>query len=190
MIGVREDWFATSVWYFDVPQAAALGEQLLHLVRAEHARDPAGLAGRCAGPGWHSREDLHRREGFGPLETLVCENATEVARFERWDLERVTPVVTAAWALVHGRDAALPAHHHPGSVLGGLYTVSAPEGRGGLLFVDPRERAGRMVIHPGWLPYAVGPNRSDGECISIGFAVGVRARAGAGGAPSCSVSAG
>jgi uncharacterized protein (TIGR02466 family) len=203
MPGVREDWFPTSVWYFDVEDHAALDEQLLRAIRAERERDPAGMADRSSVLGWHSRDDLHLRDELKPFTDLVMRSVLEVAAFNRWNLDRVTPEIRNCWAIVNEKHASNTVHNHPRSMLSGVYYVRAPARSGNLFFLDPRtappmvaapvtqytpwtyERvvyepvAGRMLLFPAWLMHGVEPNLSDEPRVCLSFNVSVSYRDGA-----------
>jgi uncharacterized protein (TIGR02466 family) len=198
MAGVREDWFPTSIWYFDVEDHAALDARLLELVARERERDPEGLGERSCMLGWHSAEDLHRRPAWAPFVELVRTNVEEVARFLRWDRARVAPEIVDCWAIVNPRYAANMLHSHPHAVLSGVYWVQAGQKSGDLYFHDPRTapalvtppleaygpftwrraiyrpRPGRMLVFPGWLRHGVEPNLEDGERVCLSFNVRLR----------------
>ena len=198
--GIREDWFPTAIWYFDVEAAPARNERLVAAIRTE--RERGGGAVRSSVLGWQSPEDLHLRLDLAGLPEVVLASVFEVARFNRWDLERVVPCLTECWANVNPRFGSNAVHAHPRAVLSAIYHVQAPEGCGGTFFVDPREgpaavapplaewtawtydrivyRAvpGRLLIFPGWLRHGVEPNVGDGERISLNFNVGVVPKAG------------
>lgn len=198
MPGRREDWFPTSVWYFDHPDPAPLNAELLAHLRAEQARDAAGMPGKSNVLGWHSADDLHRRPPFAPLMAFVEECVREATAFARWDTARAGPQVTNCWAIVNGRGASNVVHTHPMCLLSGAYYVQAAPGCGKLFFQDPRPVAsfvvapvtghtpwtyqkvtyeptpGRLLLFPAWLPHGVEPNLSDGDRVVISFNVGLK----------------
>ncbi|MBV9124533.1 MAG: glycosyltransferase [Planctomycetes bacterium] len=200
MAGKREDWFPTSVWYFDVPGHEALNARLLALIQAERRRDAVGMTNRSVVLGWHSAEDLHRREEFQEFVGLIDRHVGEVAAFGRWDLRRREAVILGCWANINGRYASNVAHYHPHAVLSGVYYVQAPEGGGDLFFCDPRPGAvllapdvtehtpwtfqkvtyrpvaGRMLLFPGWLEHGVEPNLSEQERVCLSFNIGLRTK--------------
>ena len=139
MPGTREDWFPTSIWYFDVADHEQLNATLLPLILNEQQRDSEGMTGRSSVLGWHSKDDFHRREEFQGLIDIVKEQVAEVAQFNHWDLEKVTPRVINCWGIVNDKYASNVVHNHPHSILSGVYYVQAPENSGDLFFRDPRE---------------------------------------------------
>lgn len=196
MPGIREDWFPSSVWTFDTRLPESVREHLLQDVLAEKERDPAGMSDRSSVLGWHSAIDLHTRPAYREFCALALTNALEVVRFERWNLEVVTPQIHECWANVNERGASNLIHNHPHSILSGVYYLTAPDDSGVVFFQDPRDapamlappvrkytppthqrveyepRPGRMLIFPSWLRHGVEPNRSDAPRVILSFNVG------------------
>src|SRR6185437_11021051 len=96
-IGGREDWFPTSVWGFEHPEAEALNASLLRLILTERDADPRGLVDRSTVLGWHSRDDLHHRPDFAPLMQFIEAGVAEAVRFQKWDAKQVTPLIASCW---------------------------------------------------------------------------------------------
>jgi uncharacterized protein (TIGR02466 family) len=195
--GVREDWFPTSIWYFDLPAAEPLNAQLLEFILGQRQRDPQGMNDRSSVLGWHSIDDMHRRRPFAPLVASIERNVDEVVNFNRWDRKKVRPGIINCWAIVNDKHASNTVHNHPQSILSGVYYVAAPENGGDLFFRDPRDapsmvappvseytpwtfqkvvykaRVGRMLIFPSWLLHGVEPNMSDEPRVCVSFNIGV-----------------
>lgn len=146
MAGTREDWFPTSVWVFDHPDATGLNAALGQYIARERQADAAGVAGRSNALGWQSRHDLHRRGEFKELVGFLEACVAEVVGFLHWDLRRVAPVVLDCWAVVNGPGASNTVHNHPNCFLSGVYYVEAPPDCGDLFFLDPRAAAVMMAL--------------------------------------------
>lgn len=198
MPGRREDWFPTPVWFFDHPDPAPLNAALLAELRAERARDAAGMPGKSNVLGWHSADDLHRRPGFAPLLAFAEGCVREASDFLKWDTARAAPVVANCWAIVNGPGASNVVHTHPMCVLSAAYYVQAAPGAGKIFFQDPRPVAsfvappvtdhgpwtfqkvayppvaGRLLLFPAWLPHGVEPNLSDADRVVISFNIGLK----------------
>lgn len=183
MPGIREDWFPTSIWYFDAEPGDATA---------------AALAALLGGGAATSADELAGRAEIASFTALVVRNALEVARFDRWDLERVEPRLAQAVAVTSG-SAHVP-ESDAGTPLRGVYVVSAPEKGGSLHFDDPRSLPtvsvtpvveytpwtfrrvtyapvpGRMLLFPGWLRAGVEPAAAGAPGVSIHFSVTVAAR--------------
>lgn len=200
MPGVRDDWFPTSVWRFDLANAEAVNARLQQFIRQERARDERGMHGRSSMLGWHSADNLHLRPELRDFVELIGRNVSEVAEFFRWDLRRAGVAMLNCWAIINGKFAHNAVHNHPGSVLSGVYYVQAPKNCGNLYFRDPRPAAvmlvpdvlehtrwtsnrvnyeplaGRMMLFPGWLDHGVEPNLSDEERVCLSFNISVQPR--------------
>ncbi len=194
----RDDWFPTSIWSIDLPEAEAMNAQLLQAVRAEHQRDARGMAGRSSILGWHSADNLHQRPEFREFLGHVERNALDIAAALRWDTRRARPVVVSCWAIINGKFASNALHTHANSMLSGVYYLQALPGSGAIYFRDPRVGplvlgapiaeftpltftkityrpiVGRLIFFPGWLDHGVEPNLSEGERICLSFNVGLQ----------------
>lgn len=198
MTGGREDWFPTSVWGFDHPDPGPLNAELLRLISAERAADPAGLSDRSSVLGWHSKDDLHRRPGVGPLVAFIEAAVGEAVGFLRWDTRQALPVLATCWANVNGKGASNVVHTHPHCFLSGVYYVQGGAASGHLFFLDPRPaapmiappvtqftpwtfqqvryepRPGRLLLFPSWLQHGVEPNGGDADRVCVSFNIGLK----------------
>jgi uncharacterized protein (TIGR02466 family) len=101
--------------------------------------------------------------------------------------------ITGLWANVNEPGFAHPVHAHSNNFLSGVYYVSAPEGCGGIVFMDPRKQQqvlvptlaeitpmtamasrieakdGRMILFPSWLEHYTEENRAAAPRISLSF---------------------
>lgn len=198
MDGIREDWFPTSIWYFDLEQAKTLNPQLLESIREVQHQNSQGMTGRSNVLGWHSQDTLHQHPDFQSFTSYVRQAATEVATFLRWDLSQSAIAIINCWAIVNDKYAHNRIHNHANSLLSGVYYVKAPPNCGSLFFRDPRETAlminppvmdytqwtfkeviyqpveGRMLIFPSWLLHGVAPNKSDESRVCLSFNLGLQ----------------
>jgi hypothetical protein len=178
----KDAFFATPIYFTDVPDADTLNEQLTKGIRAWQQRDPAGtVRSNVAQAGaWHSATDMHTRSEFDGLTREV---------FAMIQGANINPR--------HGYNRH---HTHPHALWSGVYYVQAPDDCGLLYFTDPRPQtqiltpyfdpqrrhpntwnevfyqpqAGRLIVFPAWLVHAVHPNLSTeegeaGERISVSF---------------------
>ena len=193
---VREDWFPTSIWYDDLPDAESINAAILPAIHDERRRDPEGMSDRSTVLGWHSQDDLQNRDVFQPLIEQIGRCVDDVVGFLKWDLDRVRPHLLNCWAIENDHGSSNMVHNHPQSALSGVYYVQAAEGCGDLFFRDPREavnmfapplkertpwtfdrvtyrpRVGRLLIFPSWLLHGVAPNLSDQTRVCVSFNVG------------------
>lgn len=198
--GTREDWFPTSIWYWDHDDLRGHHEDWIAELRRIRDADRVGITDRSTQLGWHSEVDLHRNPLFAPLFDRVLEAAEEVAEFGQWALKDYRVEVINAWGIINPRHGYNTLHNHPLSFLSGVYYLQGNEDSGNIEFRDPREvrmmevipqsgnnrwtfksvryapEPGRMLIFPSWLLHEVKPNQSDEDRICISFNVGCAAK--------------
>jgi len=197
MTGVqRQDCFPTPLWQFTLTEAEALNAKLAAAITQERERDPQGMQVSNV-LGWHSQDDLHRREEFREFINIISNNIAVVVRELAWDLDAIAPKLNNCWAMANVPNSTTKAHHHPNSVLSGVYYVRAPQGGGNIFFLDPRAgahmlvppytkynslnsaqvtliaRAGLMIIFPSWLWHGVGSNHTAEDRLSLSFNIGI-----------------
>ncbi|WP_392530623.1 TIGR02466 family protein [Nostoc sp. C117] len=197
MKGTRKDWFPSPIWHFPVDNHEYLNLKLLKLIEDEYAQDPRGIQMSNI-LGWHSVDNLNKRDDFQDFMKIIMDNVLEIANFLKWDLEQVVLTINNCWAMINRKFSSNSVHDHPNSLLSGVYYIKSPKDCGGLLFRDPRVAAhrilppyleltpwtmpsvtykpveGTMIIFPSWLTHGVEPNLSDEERISISFNIGVK----------------
>lgn len=200
MSGIREDWFPTSIWYFDLEDYQPINAKLLSLIEQERSHDSPGMSDRSSVLGWHSQDNFHRRDDFQEFIALAYQNTLEAAQFQRWNLEEFSLTIQNCWAIVNHKYSYNNVHNHPNSFLSGVYYVQTPENGGNIFFRDPREaaliysppiiewtqwtykkitytpKAGRMLIFPSWLYHGVEPNMSDEARVCLSFNSGLTSK--------------
>ena len=197
MKGTRNDWFPAPVWHFNVENYQHFNLKILELIEVEKSQNPQGIQMSNL-LGWHSVDNLDKRDDFQDFMKIIMNNVLEIANFLKWDLEQVVPTINNSWAIINGKFASNSVHDHPNSLLSGVYYIKSPKDCGGLFFRDPRVGAhrilppyleftawtmpsvtykpveGTMIIFPSWLTHGVEPNLSDEERVSISFNIGVK----------------
>ncbi|PSB41710.1 TIGR02466 family protein [Chamaesiphon polymorphus] len=192
----RNDWFPTPVWCFEVENQQQLNQTLLREVYNEYQVDREGEKWSNV-LGWHSKNDLHKRDSFAEFTQIISKNVLEVATFLNWDLQYFSTNITTCWAIVNGKLASNSVHNHPNSILSGVYYLKVPENSGGLFFSDPRPASqmlippigefnlwtspkvvykpmvGTMLLFPSWLLHGVEMNMSEEVRISVSFNIGM-----------------
>ena len=192
----RNDWFPTSIWHFTIANHHTLNETLLQEIHEEQQRDRQGEKWSNV-MGWHSVNDLHKRDRFAEFTNIINVNVLEVANFLQWDLQKFSVNITTCWAIVNGKLASNSLHNHPNSILSGVQYLKAPENCGGIFFNDPRPASqiiippvtefnlwthpkisykpneGTMLLFPSWLLHGVDMNMSEEVRIAISFNIGM-----------------
>ena len=62
----REMFFATPIFFKDLPNSKELNKHLLKHIKAWKKRDEKGIV-RSNSLGWHSAVDMHNRKEYNPL---------------------------------------------------------------------------------------------------------------------------
>lgn len=200
MKGIREDWFPTSIWYFDSEDIPPSHPEMIAELHRLREVDGEGMMGRSTELGWHSQVDLHQNKVFARVMLAVLEGAKEAVTHEEWDLDKGELFVINSWGIINPKHGYNAMHNHPISMLSGVYYIKAPENCGDIVFRDPREvrqmtmlplkrqnrwtyqrvfyhpREGRLLIFPSWLLHEVKPNLSDEERICVSFNIGYRSK--------------
>ncbi|MDF1824143.1 MAG: TIGR02466 family protein [Verrucomicrobiales bacterium] len=198
--GIREDWFPTSIWYFDHHELKGhhdLWRSELYRIREE---DRVGITSRSTQLGWHSETNLHQNPAFKPLIEVIYEAGEEVADFGQWALSDYRVELLNAWGIINPQHGYNTLHNHPLSFLSGVYYLQTPANCGEIEFRDPREVRmmevipqvsnnrwtyktvqyqpveGRMIIFPSWLLHQVKPNLNTDDRICISFNLGCSPR--------------
>ncbi|WP_016949597.1 TIGR02466 family protein [Anabaena sp. PCC 7108] len=197
MTSNQKDCFPTPIWLFSIDEYPHLNKKLMKLIQMEYANDKKGMKMSNV-LGWHSLDNLNKRDDFQDLMKIIKTNVLEVTNLLKWDLNQLDINIKTAWAIVNGKFAYNSVHEHPNSLLSGVYYIKSPQDCGGLLFHDPRISAhrllppyleftpwtmpsvaykpveGNMIIFPSWLMHSVEPNLSNEERVSISFNIGVK----------------
>ncbi len=192
----RNDWFPTPIWHFAIDDHQMLNKFLLQEIETEQQRDHQGEKWSNI-LGWHSTNDLHSRVAFMEFTNVIKENSVEIAKFLRWDLQKISLEITTCWAIVNGKMASNSVHNHPNSILSGVYYLQVPENSGSIYFSDPRPASqmlippveefnlwtfpkvsykphvGMMLLFPSWLLHGVEMNMSEELRISLSFNIGM-----------------
>jgi uncharacterized protein (TIGR02466 family) len=192
----RNDWFPTAIWSTQLEDADRLNFDLIDAIQQLRHQDPKGEQWSNV-LGWHSQDNLHQQDSFKPLMQLVISHVEEVAKFLKWDLQKVSLYITTCWAIANPTHASNSTHNHPNSILSGVYYVQVPENSGNIFFTDPRPGsqmlipptqestpwtlsrvtyrsvAGALLLFPSWLVHGVEPNLSSAERIAISFNIGM-----------------
>ncbi|MDX2256490.1 MAG: TIGR02466 family protein [Pseudanabaenaceae cyanobacterium bins.39] len=199
MAGSRNDWFPTPVWHFEIANYQQINAVLIEEIWAEQEKDRDGEKWSNI-LGWHSVNDLHKRDRFQVFTKIIYTNVAEVAQFLQWDLQKFSLNITTCWAIINGKFASNSVHNHPNSILSGVYYLKTPENCGSIYFNDPRPasqmivppvtefnlwtypkvsykaREGTMILFPSWLLHGVDINMSEESRICVSFNIGMTPR--------------
>lgn len=186
-----EMYFPTLLFKRDLADADIVNDELTQLIRAERDADQKGIVRsnvRELG-GWHSKNNLHRREEFNTIHTRILAQAQYLSDKLGYHPD-FKLVVDGMWSIINGPGSFNRAHIHPGSLWSGVYYVAAPKDCGDIQFTDPRTEhlirgakfkkdaprprecwtkvhftptPGKMIMFPSWLYHSVAPNMTEAE---------------------------
>ena len=187
---IKEEFFPTSVYGFDVPNAPQLNPQLEKDI-LEWSKQDKGI-NRTNVKGWHSQTDMHTKPEYKPLVDQLF-----LAMRQVWDdqhLDRETQLGNM-WANINPPGGSNQPHVHPNCLYSGVYYIKSSIASGRLRLYDPRPGIqltmparksgdpgkslwrdvnldpvpGRIIIFPAWLWHCVEPNQSNDIRISVSF---------------------
>ncbi|MEM7241710.1 MAG: TIGR02466 family protein [Pseudomonadota bacterium] len=194
MIEMREyQYFPTQVFSHQLPddQAKSMNTALTQAIYAEREADLEGTKRSNFKElgGWHSQNNLHKKDQYKPVTDLIAECCVAVSQSNHYKEDRKLTIGTM-WSIINPPGSFNRAHIHPGSLWSGVYYVQAPENAGKIEFIDPRAAAsmlnpvystkpkrpkktlsrikfiptaGRILIFPSWLYHAVEPNLTEAK---------------------------
>ena len=187
---IKEHFFPTIVYGFDLPMAPHLNQQLEQDIIAWSKQDK-GLK-KTNVKGWHSQTDMHTKSEYRPLVDQLF-----LAMRQVWDdqhLDREAKLGNM-WANINPPGGMNQSHLHPNCLFSGAYYVKSNMKSGRLRLYDPRPGVqlnmpgrtkteipkplwrdvnldpvpGRIIIFPAWLWHTVEPNQSNDLRISVSF---------------------
>jgi len=195
----REFFFASPIFYKDLPIAEKLNKHLLKHIKAWKKRDEKGIT-RSNSLGWHSAVDMHHRKEYKTLLEEMFKMQQEIFEAEGYH-PKTEPICDNMWANVNYKYSHNKNHVHPGAQWSGVYYIKCPPNCGHIWFTDPCGQRhidlpimdpdkvkpihywrevhyepieGRIIMFPGWLTHEVAPNMSDltgekGWRVSVSF---------------------
>lgn len=185
---VRNCYFPTMIFQYDVENAQALNKNLVDHIYAERERDRTGVnkSNTAELGSWHSATNLHKNSDYESLLTEVNSTLGRISQDLSYAKDHILKVTTM-WSIINPPGNGNRAHVHPGALWSGVYYVQAPEAAGQIEFIDPRvimimnqakfetkkkrprdcwtkvtfkPVAGRMIIFPAFLYHGVDTNMS------------------------------
>lgn len=187
----RELYFPTAIYVTELENADALNAGLLRTIRAEREADQDGIQRSNVKQlgGWHSQNDLHKKDAYSDITAKIQAAADNVASDCGYDPKKKMKIGTM-WSIINVPGSFNRSHIHPDCLWSGVYYVQAPEGAGQIEFTEPRTQnmmrtarhkpgekrprhcwtkvrytptPGKMIIFPAWLYHSVDPNLSEAD---------------------------
>ena len=193
----REDWWATPVWYFDIP----IQEVDYNKVADECYLEKSKSEGRVLSnkDGWQSN-DIYANPKIPNISNLIRTIETYSKNiFKDYGVRKdINLGIDNSWININPPGSYNKFHVHPGSTLSGVYYAKAPKDSGNILmysnslmqfinksyldgdnkntyhYINYKPSDGRVIIFPAWLPHSVEKNDSKEDRISIAFNFNVK----------------
>ena len=192
---IRQDWWATPIWYIDIPETQINP----NLIKEECYKEQLNSKGTIKSNinGWQSESIFidQKRPYISNLLTEIKSIIPEISKDFgiNKDIE-----LANAWININPKNSSNQFHIHPHSVLSGVYYVSANEHNGDLIFyndvktdminhtflnvntrntyssVNYKPTINRIILFPSWILHGVGINNSSEDRISIAFNFNVK----------------
>jgi uncharacterized protein (TIGR02466 family) len=190
MIITKEEWWATPIWYFEIPETKIDPK----LIKEECYKEQLNSKGRIASNihGWQS-EDIYVDKNRPYISNLLKELASAIPPILK-DLGVSRDLaLTNAWININPKNSSNQIHTHPKAMLSGVYYVSADEHSGNIVFyndvklntiysmftdnnnkntyieVKYKPKVNKIILFPSWIPHGVEINKSQEDRISIAF---------------------
>lgn len=182
---VRNNYFPTMIFQYDVENCDELNKTLLGLTYAERENGIAVNKSNTAALGsWHSPTMLHKKPEYEPILSEIDATLSRMSEELKYATDQALKITTM-WSIINPPGNGNRAHVHPNSLWSGVYYVQAPENAGKIEFIDPRTVLimnqpkyetkkkrprdcwtkvnfkpipGRMIIFPAWLYHGVDIN--------------------------------
>ena len=187
---IKEQFFPTIVYGFDIPNAPQLNAQLEKDI-LKWSKEDNGVT-KTNVKGWHSQTDMQTKSEYKPLVDQLF-----LAMRHVWDdqhLDREAQLGNM-WANINPPGGSNQPHVHPNCLYTGVYYIKSNIKSGKLRLYDPRPGIqlvmplrksgdtskdlwrdvhldpipGRIIIFPAWMWHTVEPNESNDIRISVSF---------------------
>ena len=187
---IKEQFFPTIIYGFDIPNAPQLNAQLEKDI-IEWSKQDQGVK-KTNVKGWHSQTDMQTKPEYKPLVDQLF-----LAMRHLWDdqhLDREAKLGNM-WANINPPGGYNQPHVHPNSLYSGAYYIKSPPHCGRIKLYDPRPGIqlimpvrksgdpgkalwrdvnlnpvpGRIIVFPAWMCHSVEPNESNDIRISVSF---------------------
>lgn len=187
---VKEEWWATPIWYFEIPETQIDPK----LIKEECYKEQLNSKGRIASNihGWQS-EDIFVDKNRPYISNLLKEIASAIPPVLKDLGVSKNLALTNAWININPKNSSNQVHTHPKAILSGVYYVSADEHSGDIVFYNDaksnmlysmftdnynkntyteiryKPKANKIILFPSWIPHGAEVNKSQEDRISIAF---------------------
>jgi uncharacterized protein (TIGR02466 family) len=189
---IREDWWATPVWYFNIPEQEINPKKIAEECYLEKNKSEGRIVSNING--WQSN-DIYDNPQTSNISNLIKTIKTYSKNiFQDYGIKKeINLDVFNYWVNINIPGSSNVTHTHPECALAAIYYVSAPKNSGNLILhnnsimqfinrlyldgdnkntvntIEYTPHTGKVIIFPAWLPHSVGKNNSSEDRISIAF---------------------
>ena len=130
-----EVWFHAPVWSRKVVAHERINTDIMQVLGKLEAETQSITRSNVGG--WHSHDQIHRRNDLSKIRKIIGTNCVGCATFMEFDFDNFDLAIKEMWLNKNGRDDFNKAHIHPNAMLSGAYYVKVPEGSGNIELYDP-----------------------------------------------------
>jgi uncharacterized protein (TIGR02466 family) len=191
---IREDWWATPVWFFDIPIEEVNHDKIVDECYLQKNQSEGRICSNMHG--WQS-DDIFTNPKIPNISNLIETIQTHSKNiFQDYGVKKeINLVIANSWININSPGSYNAPHIHPTPGLSGVYYANAPKNSGNILFhnnsmmqfingiyldttienknthdnIKYEPFTGRVIIFPSWLPHSVEINNSNEDRISIAF---------------------
>ncbi len=187
----KQDWWATPVWYFDIPQSTV---NYLEIEKECYQYKNIDAGNTISNVGGYQSNNIFINNASTEIKKLLL--SIENLSTEWYNDFNVKPQfprkIDNCWININSTNNYNKPHVHHQSIFSGVYYVKAPKDTGCITFNNQSDRdfilqtftnqnrytvsdinydavVGRVVIFPSWIQHSVGINQSNEDRISIAF---------------------
>jgi uncharacterized protein (TIGR02466 family) len=188
----KDEWWATPIWYFDIPETQINS----NLIKEECYKEQLNSKGRIKSNrlGWQS-DDIYANPKIPNISDLIktIETISKIILQDYSVKKDVDLIIDNSWININSPGSYNIPHIHPTLGLSGVYYASTPQNSGNVLFynnfmmqfingmilnvenknthntITYEPLNGRVLIFPSWIPHSVEINNSSEDRISIAF---------------------
>jgi len=193
----RDAWWATPVWYFDIPIEEVNYNKVANECYLERSKSEGRVQSNQNG--WQS-DNIYDTSEIPNISNLI--KTIEMYSkniFQDYGVKKeINLEIDSSWININFPGSYNTYHIHPNCALSGIYYANAPKNSGSIImhnnsimgfinesYLDATNKDtyrtvtyepinGRVIIFPPWLPHSVETNNSNEDRVSIAFNFGVK----------------
>ena len=187
----KQDWWATPIWYFDIPQETV---DYLKIEKECYQTQKVDVGNKISNVGGYQSNNIFINNALPEIKNLLL-TVEESAKHWYSDFgvkPQFSGKIDNCWININSTNSYNKSHVHQQSIFSGVYYVKASNNSGSIIFNNQSDRdfilqtftnqnmytasdinydavVGRVIIFPSWIQHSVSLNQSDEDRISIAF---------------------